>query len=267
MDKPKTPVTIYALALVAVAGLVAQFLAAENAFALVGRGLAYSVAAALLIETAVVVDGLVFARSRHPVAGAGLLIALAVSGIYNYAQAHAAAPELHPLVLSALAVGPLAALVSVGLALGEELYHYEQSLTEWEAEQHKAELLKRREREARTRQRQQLDEQERAFERELDRRRLEHKLKEERLATRRRERWERRTMTGQMTDDRTVTGQMAGNRTDGRRWPDKDAFLSDPDRPDDLTAGQLSEMAGVSGRTARRWLAEVRSSNGREPTS
>jgi len=46
------------------------------------------------------------------------------------------------------------------------------------------------------------------------------------------------------------------------RWPDKSTFLADHDRTDHLTANDVAEMAGITDRTARRWLAAARSTNG-----
>lgn len=60
---------------------------------------------------------------------------------------------------------------------------------------------------------------------------------------------------------RSVSGQVTAPEI---RWPDKAAFVTDTDRPDGLTTNQLAEMAGIAPRTARRWLAAVRSDNGKE---
>ena len=69
---------------------------------------------------------------------------------------------------------------------------------------------------------------------------------EEALARRRAERREYKAVT--------VTGQMTDSVTDVPRWQDKQAFLDDTDRPDDLTIERLAKMSGRSERTARRWL-------------
>jgi hypothetical protein len=57
-------------------------------------------------------------------------------------------------------------------------------------------------------------------------------------------------------NDRTVTGQQDNDRTQTGRWPDKAAFMSDPDR----TAVTVSDLVtdGVHPRTARRWVAEAK---------
>lgn len=54
-----------------------------------------------------------------------------------------------------------------------------------------------------------------------------------------------------------VRALSAGGDND-RRWSDRAAFMADGDRPSDLTAVELSDLAGISERTARRWLAVVR---------
>ena len=70
-------------------------------------------------------------------------------------------------------------------------------------------------------------------------------------------RWQHKTdvAIAERTPVRTVTAPVP-------HWPDKRSFLSDPDRPLDLTPGRLAVMAGVTPRTARRWLADDR--NGKE---
>lgn len=57
---------------------------------------------------------------------------------------------------------------------------------------------------------------------------------------------------------RALSGQVSAPV---RKWPDKTAFLSDPDRTE-YTAAQVKEMAGVTGRTARRWVFDAQ--NGKE---
>lgn len=253
MTKPNRPSTIPALALVALAGLVAQFLAARAAFALVSSDSFHPFFAALLIEAAVVADALATSRTRNEIALGGLILALVVSAIYNYAAAHSVAPDLHQVVKIALAVGPVLALASVGLALGEEVWRYEERVVEWQVQQDAAQA--------------QADEDRRRFEREqaaLDR---EHERKEQRRARLAQQKLERElALSDQVSPggqpDRTLTGQGASDRSPVPRWPDKGAFLADTDRPEDLTYESLAEMAGVSQRTARRWLAAAR--NGKE---
>jgi len=250
--KPKPQTTLVILAAIAAAGLIAQLIAAQHAFDLLQRGLIYSAAAAILIEAATVGEAIVALRYGDRLAAALLLITLAVSGIYNYAQAQAAAPQLAFVVKAALAIGPLLALLSVGLLLGAELREYETRLAAWRQAQeaHQAEQLA-------ADRRRQADEI--AFQRDLQRRQLDHQLKEQALATRRAERHARRTLTGQpdseRSPDRTATAPPG-------QWPDKAAFLADPDRPTDLSSPELADLAGISDRTARRWLADARTANG-----
>lgn len=247
---PKLPITITALALVATSGLVAQFLAAEGAFDLVQRGPAYSFAAALLIEASVVVDALVLARSRNPLALVGLIIALIVSGIYNYILA-ASSTDLGLVPLLALAIGPLAALASIGLALGEEIYAYEERLAAWHEEQRQTQAQTSAQQRRRKRE-------EHEARRRLELRHYELQLKDERAAQRRARAATDRTLTEHSDSDRTPTGHSDNGRTLDRTWPDKAAFLSDNDRPDNLNAQQLAAMTGISTRSARRWLADAR---------
>jgi hypothetical protein len=272
--RPSPPITVWPLAFVACAGLVAQFLAARSAFGLISESAWQSIAAALLIEAATVTEALVFVRSGNRWAAGGLGLTMVVSATYNYTQASGAGADLGQWQLIAMSVGPLAALVSVGLALGDELRKYEATLAEWamvqdELAQEQVRLERaeavRLEREARDRL---------AWERQMEQRRVEAelerqaqaqvtRLKEEGLARRRAERAARKVGEQQAVSDRSVSGQEVTSGQSDRRWPDKSAFLTDPDRPSGLTAGQLAEMAGVSERTARRWQADVRSDNGR----
>lgn len=61
----------------------------------------------------------------------------------------------------------------------------------------------------------------------------------------------RRSRQGQLVDDMTDVRELV---TDVPRWQNKDEFLADDDRPDDLDYRQLAQMTGKSERTARRWL-------------
>ncbi len=133
-NKPPLPVTIPVLTVVVVVGLVAQFLAAWAAFELVFSP-AHAFFAAALIESMVAVEALATARTRSEVALVGLVLGLATSLVYNYAAADDAAPDLNVIVKVALALGPVLALASLGLALGEEIWRYEQALDTWRAGQ------------------------------------------------------------------------------------------------------------------------------------
>lgn len=57
---------------------------------------------------------------------------------------------------------------------------------------------------------------------------------------------------------RTLSGQAGNGRSGVGRWPDKAAFLADPDRPAGLKAVELAAMSGRSERSARRWIQEAR---------
>lgn len=50
------------------------------------------------------------------------------------------------------------------------------------------------------------------------------------------------------------------------RWHDKAAFLADDGRQPNMTANEIVTLAGVSDRTAHRWLAAARSTNGHGET-
>jgi hypothetical protein len=267
MNKPTKPITIYPLALVAVAGLAAQFLAARSAFDLITSNPYHSIAAALLIEAATVVEALVFVRSRNAWAALGLVLTVIVSATYNYVQAVNADAGLSSWQLIAMAVGPLAALVSVGLALGDELRRYENALMEWRLEQEaiaqeEADLLRRA-----TLKAERAAQDEMRWQRQLEQRRLEAELerqaqlqatqlREEGLARRRAERAERKKT------DTTKTRHESDRMTDAPRWRDMAHFLNDTDRPDDLKPPRIAELAQVSLRTAQRWKKMAR--NGKE---
>lgn len=236
-QRPKPPLTVIALSLVVLAGLVALFLAAQHAFSTVA-GREQAIAAALLIEVGTVAEALAFARSRNRIAGAGLLISFLVSASYNYTQAHDARPELAGFQLLALALGPLSALTFVSLALGAELRTWGLQVKEQEVEEDERRRCVVERREAK------------------EREELEYRRREERLVVRRLERWERREGVRSVTEPDVV------GRSVDRRWPDKAAFLADDDRLDDLSARALADAQGICERSARRWLAAVR--NGRD---
>ena len=281
MNKPKIPITVYPLVLVAVAGLIAQFSSARSAFDLITVNGWHAIGAALVIEGATVVEALVFIRSRNGYAALGLVVTMLASGVYNYTQASTAGAGLGQWQLIAMSVGPLAALVSVGLALGDELRKYESALLEWrivqdELAQEQARTARseavRLEREARERL---------TWERQLEQRRLEAELerqaqlqatqlREEGLARRRAEAAARRAKKKQATVDAPVTRQNDNGAKQTPRWRDVTHFLNDTDAPDDLKPPDVVEMAQVSLRTAQRWLARraiesgVHSDNGKE---
>lgn len=218
--RPSPPLTVYLLAAVVVAGLVALFLAARAAFATIGTP-AQAIAAALLIEAGTVTEAVAVSRSRNRVAAVGLVIGFAVSVSYNVTQALDARPDLAPWQLVAFGVGPLSALVVISLALGEELRLYGERVDDWTAGREHAGRLARRRQERR-----------------------EWKLVEA----------ERGLLPERTRAD--TSGHDGLVRSLSGRWPDKRAFLSDSDRPADLDAVTLAEVTGRSVRTARRWMAE-----------
>ncbi len=277
MNKPTRPITVIPLALVAAAGLVAQFLAAVTAFDLITDNHWQAVGAALVIEGATVVEALVFIRSRNGYAGLGLLVTMLSSGIYNFTQADKAGADLGLPQLIAMSVGPLGALVSVGLALGDELRKYESALVEWQAiqaelAQDAADLLRREtiksEREAQEEKRWQRQLEQQRFAGELERQaQLQAtQLKEKGLALRRAEKAARQS---EKQNDNGAPQSASGAQT-APRWRDWAHFRDDASKPDDLTTSQVMELAQVSKRTAQRWnkddrdLIAARSDNGRE---
>lgn len=134
--RPTPPPQLYGLAALAFIGLLALWITAFNAFAQVG-GVLHALAAATLIEAALVLDMLFVVRHwrRWPavVAGAlGILISVVVSATYNYLSAATHAPDLAGWPLLALAIGPLSALLFVALAMAHELHTYQQAVTDWQ---------------------------------------------------------------------------------------------------------------------------------------
>lgn len=133
--KPRPPTQLYGLAALAGVGLLALWITAYNAFAAVG-GTIHALAAATLIEAALILDMLFVVRHRRSPAaiagGAGILISVVVSATYNYLSAAAHAPTLSGWPLLALAIGPLSALLFVALATAHELHTYQQAVTDWQ---------------------------------------------------------------------------------------------------------------------------------------
>ena len=276
--RPSPPITVWPLALVALAGLVAQYSSARAAFSLITVNGWHATGAALVIEGATVVEALVFIRSRNGYAALGLVVTMLASGVYNYTQASTAGADLGQWQLIAMSVGPLGALVSVGLALGDELRKHEGALVEWqtvqdEISQEAASALRRVTIQAER----QADDQ-RRWERQLEQQRLQAELerenaaqaariKEEGLARRRAEAAARRAEKKQAVSERpvsahgdnghSVTGQWTG------RWADMASFVTDvADNPalvDGMSGAQFSQLTGKPKSTARRWLREARS--------
>lgn len=134
IPRPQAGITVHLMAVLVAVGLAALFVAAYTAFDKVMPSV-QAVFAATLIEAALIIEALALIRGRNKLALVGLIVSLSVSGIYNYIQvtAEAAAEGLTgwPLLI-ALSLGPLAALVSLSLALGDELRKHEMTVTEWQ---------------------------------------------------------------------------------------------------------------------------------------
>jgi len=274
MQKPSIPITIIALALVAAAGLITQFLAAEHAFGLIGRTTLYSVMAAVLIESAIVVDAVVVARNRNLLALVGLVLAMAVSAVYNYLLADTATVQytLQLWQKLALAIGPLFAMVTIGLALGEELFNYGARLDAYNLEQaERDELVQtelQRDQRASATYQEQAERESADFERQLTREHQEHTLREERLATRRAERWARKLA------EQVPVAQLPDNGRDAPSAIDEllvhvpgalasiDAYehacKQYPAIAARIKPKQLAARIDQSPRTARRWCARIR---------
>lgn len=268
MQRPRPPITVIALIIVAVAGLFTQFLAAETAFALIGRTTLYSIFAALLIELAIVVDAIVVARNRNIIALAGLIIAMVVSAVYNYTLADLSSTDyvLRIWQKLALALGPLFALAAIGLALGEELYKYSLQLDAYEQDQEAYQASLREEGHERNQHQQRLARDQLAFDREQSRERAQFKMREEQLATRRAERWARKEKAAQHIPQ--DNGREAPSPIDElltvvpHALDSIDAYetacIQHPALAKRITPKQLAARIDQSQRTARRWVARTR---------
>jgi hypothetical protein len=144
-----------------------------------------------------------------------------------------------------LAITPAARIISASMFLLTPVAITAQALTlDLARTQHEAQGEREREREREV----EALAWEREREREREQEERQYRLELARL------RWEAKIA---MADsDRTVTGQQDSDRTQAGRWPDKAAFMSDPDR----TQISVSDLVtgGVHPRTARRWVAETK---------
>lgn len=131
-SKPGPSAQLIGLSALAVAGLLALWLAAFAAFSNIASW-PQAAAASTLIEAGLIIEALAWMRWRSQFALTGLIASLLVSGTYNYLQADQAA-EISLWPLLALALGPLVALATVALALGDALTQYQLSIDKWEAE-------------------------------------------------------------------------------------------------------------------------------------
>jgi hypothetical protein len=103
-----------------------------------------------------------------------------------------------------------------------------------------------------TRKRDQEEEKDKAWEREQAERRM--KLDHERKLELDRLRWQHKTNVALSDTDRHLS---VTSMTPVCQWPDKQAFLSDTNRPSDMSPRQLASMADISERTAYRWLKDA----------
>ena len=278
VKKPGIPVTVIGLCTVAVLGLITQYLAAEHAFSLIGRTAMYSYVAALLIESAIVVDAVVFSKTRNLIAGVSLLVALGVSGIYNYTLADLSSADIALGQKLALAIGPLIALATIALALGEELYKYDQVVQEWnvaeqdlqdahdiaqertERERASAQATERAAQNAQVQDREQWD-------REQEQHKLDVQLHEDALARRRAERWARKTeqimpIVAQVKPSANGSAldeliKLSPGALENRR-AFRNALTTHEHLAGTITPKALAERTGQTERTARRWVSDAR---------
>ncbi len=280
VKKPGIPITVIGLCTVAVLGLITQYLAAEHAFSLIGRTAMYSYAAALLIESAIVVDAVVFSKTRNLIAGISLLVALGVSGIYNYTLADMSSADIVLGQKLALAIGPLIALATIALALGEELYKYDQVVQEWKiAEQdlqdvHDREQSRLVQEQTRTVTAQRATEHAAAqdreqWDREQEQHKLDAQLHENALARRRAERWARKAeITVQVDAPTLLSTSNNGSALDEliklspgaleNRRAFRNALTAHGHLVETITPKALAERTGQTERTARRWVSDAR---------
>lgn len=285
--RPRPPAQIWLLALLCGFGLIALWLAAYAAFQqIAGPGQAFF--AASLIEAGLIIEALAVMRFGNAWAKIGLLASFIVSGTYNYIQANVAVAaeagiKLSTWPLLTLSLGPLVALASVSLALGDTLSRHQVAVERWETD--RAKWLEKREAEAAERQRQ-IDEQRAAWQRQQaekqaawERQQAEEQAAWDRQETERsRKRAERAEKERQKAADRPENQPeengsrpaASGNLPAGLPVVprDRDHFrqlvASGQIDPEQITGSQLAEACSISPRAGRDWLAEVK--NGKEVT-
>lgn len=266
--KPKLPVIVYLLFVLAVCGLVALGIAAYTAFSQVA-GREQALAASILIEAAMVIEGITLIRRNWWAAG-GVLVSLIVSCTYNYIQAEQAG-KLHgltnPWQLFTLAIGPLSALFFLALTIGYELKQHENRVKEWEEDQKKrkaqiqeeakAEQVRRDEKDLEEKRRK--EEADRNFELEKERirqaeatkreaARLEEERKEK-IARARIEAKERAKSEG--ANDVQFAREIAHNRATYEDF----AQAMQSNGTHEWTGEAIAQEFGVSRRTGNYWLA------------
>jgi len=137
IPKPNLPLTAFILGGMVIIGLGGLGIAAYSAFEYIGRPL-QAAAFALIIEAGMISEAMAIVR-KNKLAWPGLVVSLAVSGLYNYTPAARAGllltPQLtDPLQLAALSIGPLSAVFFLALATGHELSEHEKRVQAWAAD-------------------------------------------------------------------------------------------------------------------------------------
>lgn len=283
--KPRFPWIVYPLVVVEFIGLVALYIASYHAFSLIAPK-EQALAASLVIDTALFVEGITLMR-RNWWAAAGVGVSIAVAGTYNYIQAQTAG-KLHGLTdgwqLLTLAIGPLAAVLSVAVAIGWEVWKYENAVKDWEEKrakvtadarakaeqirteqeerertaqaereaQERADRIAREEREAQAKQAAELARIEAEKAAEIARVEAESKQNLARIRAEAREK---------ARQDAAQTVPQNGNlpeSSDWRKLPDEDKAVIKT-----LSSSEIMTRYGVSDRTARNWRKAAQM-NGKE---
>lgn len=260
MNKPSFPFSAILISLVVLACLVAQFLVAEGAFDLVGRGGAYSYIAAFAIESAIAVEALLFAKNQSRVYFLGLVVSFLVSGTYNFTLVDKAAVELGWFAVGALALGPLFALATVSLALGDVFFAYDERVTQWQEEQRRGQAVVEIEAKAKA-ERQELGdlEYQRTLEREERQQRLASELEQTRLDARLARSLEKSRALVEMGGVKRVSGTGTGKERSQKDGTHKERAFAILDDTPNVTGVKLARALGVSesyGRKLRlKWRA------------
>jgi hypothetical protein len=133
---PERPAVLYFLGGTVVIGVIALGLAALSAFAVVNNPVE-AFFKAVLIEASAIAEAVALARAKrrrdYILPLLGMIVAVWVSGTYNYTQA-AQSPggkRLSPVELYALAIGPLAAVSLLALNFGKALRDFESAGVQW----------------------------------------------------------------------------------------------------------------------------------------
>lgn len=137
IPRPTLSAVFWLLAAATLAALAGLMWSAWGAFALVGdKTHAFLLASA--IEVSAALEAIAFARARKwhdyiaPIIG--VLVSVIISGIYNYANVEAAGRAnkiTHPIYLSALALGPLFAMIFLSINTGVLFREWESAVEKW----------------------------------------------------------------------------------------------------------------------------------------